>query len=45
MSYFKCSDGDNPNNFLVIEDGRIGVFKDIGGQPTLFTPLTRMTVF
>ena len=41
MAYLKCADASNQNNFLIIENGKIGIYKDINGSAVLFKPLTQ----
>lgn len=42
MAYLRCLDSNDPGNYLVMENGMIGVYRTVDGASRLFTPLTQM---
>lgn len=42
MSYLKCTDPNNEDNYLVMENGKIGIWKKYDGESRLITPLTQL---
>lgn len=42
MPYLKCTDPNNEDNYLVMENGKIGIWKKYDGESRLITPLTQL---
>jgi len=38
----RCTDPNNVNNFIVLSQGKIGIYKDVAGAARLFTPLKKL---
>lgn len=43
--YLKCVDPDNANKFVVISDGDIGFYEDVGDSPVLATAITQAGLY
>lgn len=42
MSYVMCKDPENENNYLILANGKAEIYRDVGGEAKLFSPLQQI---
>lgn len=43
--YLKCTDPDNPNKYILLTEGDIRFYEDVGGVPTPAAALTQINIY
>lgn len=43
--YMKCTDPDNPNKYILLTEGDIRFYEDVGGVPTPAAALTQINIY
>lgn len=43
--YLKCTDPNDPNKYILLSEGDISFYENIGGVPTLTTALTQINIY